>query len=260
MYRFVILILVAALSIGCDSDDNGDNGSNEYLLEDVETRGWSGVDFIAMSVGTVNGEIAYNAIFGDTITAEITRSCVGANQSEAEACIDSVGITENIVGDHLYLTANMPGTSDHDYQADFDIMGPGSLYTEFGVVVGSITLNSMLAGTDLNCVTGSITVDNHQGSINGQLVTGSIGCELAAVSANDIDTLRVVSGSIDLSLPSNVSLEFDATAAVGTVIITGFPSIIYTINELNHKAGTIGAGEASMLISILTGNITISAQ
>jgi hypothetical protein len=246
--------------MGCDSDNNGNNGPDEYLLDDVEFRGWSSADFNAMSVGTLNGEIAYNAIYSDTIIAEITRSCVGANQSEAEACIDSVVITENIVGDHLYLTANMPGNSDHDYRAEFDIMGSGSIFTEFGVVVGSIILNSMLAGTDLNCVTGSITVENHQGGINGQLVTGNIDCELTAVSANDIDSLRVYTGNIDLSLPSDVSLEFDATAAIGSVTVSGFPSIAYTINEPNHKAGTIGNGEASMNISILTGNITISAQ
>lgn len=260
MYRFVIIILAVALIFGCDSDDNGDNGSDEYLLEDVEFRGWSGADFNAMSVGTVNGEIAYNAIFSDTIIAEITRSCVGADQSEAEACIDSVGITENIVGDHLYLTANMPGNSDHNYQADFDIAGPGSLYTEFGVVNGSITVSSMLAGTDLNCVNGNITVENHQGEVHGQLITGNIICELAMVAAYEADTLLVHAGNVDLLLPSNVSLEFDATAAVGSVTITGFPSINYTINEPNHKAGTIGAGEAAIFISVLTGNITISAQ
>jgi len=34
----------------------------------------------------------------------------------------------------------------------------------------------------------------------------------------------------------------------------------YTTNESNHKAGTIGAGDATINISVVNGNITIRAR
>ncbi len=257
MQRFIFFLLVVALFLGCDSDDNG---SDEYLLEDVETRGWSAIGINEMTAETVNGEITFYAIFGDTIIAEITGSCTGEDQIEAEACIDSVVVTDSTSGDHLYLAADMPGTGDHNYRADFDITGPGSIYTDLSTVNGSIILNSMLAGANLHTVNGSITVESLQGGLIGQSVNGSIDCALTTLDVGESAILQTVNGNILLSLPSNVCMAFNASTTIGVVTVTGFPSISYTTNEPNHKAGFIGQGCALINISAVIGNITIRAQ
>ena len=260
MYRFIILIMAVALFMGCDSDDSGDNGPDEYFLEDVEFRGWSAIGINEMTAETVNGEITYYAIFADTIIAEITRSCTGVDQNEAEACIDSIVVTDNTSSDHLYLTADMPGNGDHNYRADFNLSGPGSIYTDLGTVNGTIILNSMLAGANLHTVNGSITVENLQGSLIGQSVNGSIDCEYDSLTANDSVILQVSNGSIILSLLPDVSATFDASTVNGTVTVAGFSNVSYTTNELKHKAGTFGSGDANIVLSIVNGTIIIRAQ
>ena len=260
MHRFILFFLVFTLFLGCDSDDNGDNGTDEYLLEDVESRGWSAIGINEMTAGTVNGEITYYAIFSDTIIAEITRSCTGEDQLEAEVCIDSVVVTDSTSGDHLYLAADMSGTGDHNYRADFDIVSPGSITVDLTTVNGSISVNNMIAGADIHTVNGNLTCEDLQGNFSGQSVNGSIDCALNTLEVGEWAVLQTVNGNIILSLPSNVPMAFYASTAIGMVTITGFPNISYTTNEPNNKVGFIGQGSVLVNISVVVGNITIQAQ
>ncbi len=257
MQRFILFLLVFTLFLGCDSDENG---TDEYYLEDVEFRGWSAIGINEMTAETVNGEVTYYAIFADTIIAEITRSCTGVDKEDAEARIDNVVITDSTVGDHLYLVADMPGTGDHNYSAGFDIAGMGSIYTDFGTVNGSITLNSMLAGANLHTVNGGITVESLQGGLIGQSVNGSMHCEHDSLGANKSVVLQTSNGNIILSLLPDVSAIFNASTVNGTVTVTGFSNVSYSANQPRHKAGTIGSGDATITLSTVNGNIIIRTQ
>ena len=258
MYRvFVLLLLTIILFMGCDSDDNGMDG---FTLEDVETRSWSIQGIDEMEATTVNGMINCHAILGDTIIAEITKRCTGYDQADAEACIDSIVVTDSIADNRAYLIAEMPGGGYRKYSTDFDIMSSGSIFIDLTTVNGVITITNMIAGSQLHTTNGNLTVSDLEGNIFGGCVNGAIDCEMDTLATGDTVILQTVNGNILLRLPSNVSATFVASTAVGTISVAGFPFVEYTTNEPDCRAGTIGEGGASINLTTAVGNVTIQAE
>ena len=82
------------------------------------------------------------------------------------------------------------------------------------------------------------------------------------LGANESVLLVATNGDVTLTLPSDVSADFDASTTNGVVTVSGFSSVVYTIDQANHKAGTIGsgAGNAAIDIGVVNGDITIQAR
>lgn len=154
----------------------------------------------------------------------------------------------------------MPDDDKRDYRADFDMSARQSIHVNLATVNGTIVVENMIAGANIGVTNGSITTDNLRGSINGAIVNGEIDCDMDLLAATESALLAATNGNVTLSLPSDVSAQFDATTVNGTVTVSGFPSVSYTINESNHKAGTIGTGDATITISDVNGNISIRAR
>ena len=244
------------LFCACDSSDSD---SDSYRYEVTETRLWSGEDLNEMTVTTVNGNLSFFAIFGETITAEITKSCEGYDQIDAIEHIDDVVITDSSIGEHLFLEAEIPDSSKRQYGADFDITGPGSLHLELVTVNGSIEVNSMISGATIQVVNGNIGMEHIEGSVSGQSVNGNVDCQYDVLNTGKAINLQTTNGNVILTLPADISAAFNASTAIGIVTISGFSNINYTTNEINHKSGTIGTGSAAINVSTAIGNITIQA-
>ena len=256
MKKLISLFFVASLIVvGCASE------SLDYELEITETRTWSAQGITQINATTENGDIIMSATQDTLITAEITRSCMGEDSTDAAGHIGNIEITDSMSGGGLTLTADMPDNDDErDYRADFDMSAPQSIHVNLATVNGSIVVEDMTAGANIGVTNGSITTDNLQGGINGAIVNGTMDCDMALLAATESALLAGTNGDVTLSLPSDVSAQFDATTVNGTVTISGFPSVSYTINETNHKVGTIGAGDATINISVANGDITIRAR
>jgi len=255
MKRMSWLLLLAIIAVGCASK------SLDYELEITETRTWSAQGIIQISAATENGDITMSATQDTIITTDITRSCLGDDSTDAAEHIENIEITENISGGELTLEADMPEDDDErDYRADFDMSAPQSIHVNLATVNGTILVEDMIAGANIGVTNGSITTDNLRGGMNGAIVNGEIDCDMALLAATESALLGATNGEVTLSLPSDVSAQFNAATVNGTVTVSGFPSVNYTTNESNHKAGTIGAGDATINISVVNGNITIRAR
>ncbi len=255
MKRMSWLLLVVIVVIGCASK------SLDYELEITETRTWSAQGITQIIAATENGDITMSATQDTIITADITKSCLGDDSTDAAEHIENIEITENISGGELTLEADMPDDDDErDYRADFDMSARQSIHVNLVTVNGTILVENMIAGANIGVTNGSITTDNHRGGINAAIVNGEIDCDMDLLAAAESALLAGTNGDIILSLPSDVSATFDAATVNGTVTVSGFPSVNYTTNESNHKAGTIGAGDATINISVVNGNITIRAR
>ena len=249
------LLLVVIVVIGCASK------SLDYELEITETRIWSAQGITQINAATENGDITMSATQDTLISADITRSCLGDDSTDAAEHIENIEIIDSISGAVLTLEADMPEDDDErDYRADFDMSARQSIHINLVTVNGTILVEDMIAGANIAATNGSITTNNLRGSINGAIVNGEIDCDMALLAATESALLAATNGNITLSLPSDVSAKFDATTVNGTVTVLGFLSVHYTINESNHKAGTIGAGDATINISNVNGDITIHAR
>jgi hypothetical protein len=252
----LLLPFLTVLVIGCDSTP-----SSDYVLELTETRTWSATGISQISAATKNGNISVSAVSVDSITAEITRHCTGEDSADAALYIDNIVVTDTVSGDQLTVEADMPDTSEsRDYRADFDISAPESIYLDLTTVNGNLSANNMIGGAELLVTNGNIVGQNLRGSIEARSTNGNVSCDMVELGATESAILSTTNGEITLELPSNVSATFDASTTNGTITVTGFSSVNYTINEPNHKAGTIGSGDATILITITNGNVTMSAR
>jgi hypothetical protein len=236
---FLFTALAAVLTAGCG---NGSSDSYDFQLDVPETKTWPATGVLKLAASTPNGAIAVAITGADPISADITRSCKGTDQADAEAHIENVTITDSLAGDTLTIEADMPNPNDRSYNATFDIAAP------------------VLEHMDLDVVNGEITVQDHQGSIDATTSNGAIDCDLATLPGAGWAHLETTNGTITLSVPADVSAGFDVKTINGTVTIIGFGSVDYTPNESTHKAGTLGAGHAEITITISNGDATLQAR
>lgn len=258
-YLIILLLLTALLVVG--SGCPGHNDDYDYKLEVTETRTWPVSNITQITASTENGNIEVSASQDTVITAVITRRCYGENKADAENYIDNVVVEDSIASSVLTITADMPDNG-RNYAASFEIFAPESTYLNLASVNGNLSLTNTIAGANLLITNGNISTQNLRGSINGVITNGNTDCDYALLAAGESVVLVTTNGNVQLSLPSDVSATFDAQTTNGTVAVTGFPSVSYTINETNHKAGTIGTGPGGATISMIAvnGNVTISAR
>lgn len=259
VYLIILLLLGAVLVVG--SGCPHDNADYDYKLEVTETRTWPVSNITQITASTENGNIDVSASQDTVITAVITRRCYGKNRADAENYIDNVVVEDSITVGQLIITADMP-SNGRNYAASFEIFAPESTYLDLVTVNGNLSLTNTIAGANLLVTNGNISTQNLRGSINGLITNGNTNCDYAVLAAGESAVLVTTNGSLQLSLPFDVSANFEAQTTNGTVAVTGFPWVTYTINETNHKAGTIGTGPGSAIISMtaVNGNVTIHAH
>lgn len=250
--------LTVLILMTCTSEDD----THDYELQRMETRTWPSVGVNQINAVTVNGEIVVSATTDSLITAIITRVCTGSDSLDAEEHIDDIVITENVVGGELTLEADMPDTSARDYRADFDFTAPADNYLDIITVNGNVALHDMTSGATVLVTNGGITTENMHGSFEGTIVNGAIDCDMEELGANEAILLTTTNGMVTLRLPADVRAEFDASTTNGEITVSGFNTVTYTVNETNHKAGTLGVGStnATINITVVNGNIIIQAR
>jgi len=253
IFPFLIMIIML-LSCG-DSTTSFD-----YELELTENRSWSATSLTQLDALTINGGINVLGTQDTLITVVITKKCMGEDSADAASYINNIVITENISGSMLSLDADMPADTARNYVCDFDFTAPPGIYLDLVTLNGGVSVIDMVGGLDVQITNGAITTTNLEGSIDGTTTNGAINCDMALLGTSDSAVLRTTNGAVTLSLPSNVSASFDAETTNGNVAVTGFSAVNYTINETNHKAGTIGTGDATITIDVTNGDITIEAR
>jgi DUF4097 and DUF4098 domain-containing protein YvlB len=257
MKRFWPLLFVAILLIGCETTTD----ETIYEAIDTQTQAWPVAGLNEVAVSTENGNISVTAVAGDSIIALISRTCTSFSQEDADAHLDCVVVTETIAGDTLMLEAEMPdGGSERNYYGDFELSSPATLYYMLSVVNGNVVVTDMASGAAIQIVNGMITVDNLGGGVSGSIANGNIDCDLATLELGESALLQATNGNIILTLPLNVSAVFSASTVTGTVTVSGFTFVDYSLDEPTAKIGIIGGGEASITILATNGNISILAR
>ena len=256
MKRIGLFLVMSLVLMQC-----GDSTATlDYELELTENRAWPTANLTELDASTINGGIAVLGTQDTLITVVITKRCNGEDSTDAASYMNNIVITENISGSMLSLDADMPDDSARGYLCDFDFTAPPDIILDLVTVNGGISVIDMTGGLDVLITNGAISTTNLEGSINGTTTNGSIDCDMALLGTSDEAVLTTTNGSVTLSLPSDVSASFDAETTNGTVTVTGFTTVNYTINETDHKAGTIGAGDAMITISVTNGDVTIEAR
>ncbi len=235
---FGVLLLVSFLAIGCDTDD--DESNEKQSVSDTETLMFDAGEIGVVSIGNINGTITISTTTDDSITSVVTRECKGYDVEGNEGMLDSIDVNHNDTSGNLSFIVDIPDEAgDYEYYAYFDLQVPATV------------------GLNLSIINGEIELENHEASINAGATNGVIECDLAELAVDDSLNIGCTNGSITLTLPVDVSASFVASVVIGTVSVTGFPSVNYTLNEDERKTGTFGEGEASINLALVNGTIEI---
>ena len=120
---------------------------------------------------------------------------------------------------------------------------------------GRIELRAMKGSAALSTSNGRIEMSDVEGEFNAETSNGTIhfSGELTPGGNNRLTTSN---GSIKVTLSETPSLEIDASTS-NSKVTTTIPSLTRSQEKKNRLVGTIGAGEAGLLIRTSNGSVTI---
>jgi hypothetical protein len=215
--------------------------SYDYDHSVMETREWPASEVSAIQVTTQNGHIAVVVADSDPIIADIERTIKAKNASDAEDNIDRVVVTDTIRDGVLVLDAEAPDDNPYVFGARFDIE------------------TSAVESLDLVTTNGGLDVTGLRGDVLGVTTNGGVNVTMTAIPHDGVVDLGSTNGGITLVVPANTSATFDATTTNGGVDVLGFPDVTFDTDDSTHKAGTLGAGEATIILRTSNGGIDIVA-
>jgi hypothetical protein len=249
-----------------------------YHQEKSETRTWAAAGINLLRAHTPIGEVTVTAATDTVIRADIVRQASGFDKPDAEEALARIAVSDSISGGALFLQAEIPKPNNRSCAAAFSIAAPSSIELDVSTSNGALAVSGMTAGgrvaADNGSITltgtadplavaaanGKVTVSNHQGSIGILADNGAIDCDVASFSGDDTADVNAANGAAFLRLPASVSARFDITAPNGSVIVAGFPDVNFTLNEPKHKTGTIGSGEAMVIVFSGNGQARLLAR
>ena len=269
----VTVVLLAAIACGSA-------GSTE-TREDLFGVGTSPT----LVVDGQNGSVVINAATGNTIKVMVTLR--DANRIDYEATLegDTVTVKAKKTGGFRLFSFGQGPSADIEVSAppatmvevrtsngSIELRGiqeSGSLRTSNGKVVmenvsgdfdirtsnGSVTLTAVEGNLTVESSNGAIVVRDGKGTFDIETSNGRIEFSGELTPGGD-NTMRTSNGSVTVSLQGEASVELDASSSNGSVT-SKLPILITRTQDEKHLVGTIGNGDADLLIRTSNGSVTV---
>ena len=120
---------------------------------------------------------------------------------------------------------------------------------------GEITVEDVAGKFDISTTNGSVTIGLASGTFDVGTVNGRIKFDGELAPGGD-NRMTTVNGSVQIKLHGTPSVELDAASVNGSVT-SGFPILVTSSGDKGRLVGTIGAGEAELLVEAVNGSVTI---
>jgi DUF4097 and DUF4098 domain-containing protein YvlB len=104
-------------------------------------------------------------------------------------------------------------------------------------------------------VTGQVLLDEISGSAVVNLVTGGIEAQVT-LPEDGMVNLNLVTGNIGLNIPQNTSAEFSAAVVTGTISMSDLV-LQNPASTSTSLSGTLGNGEGTILLNVVTGSVSV---
>ena len=236
--RIFLFLLVTVLIAGCDEDDENTNEStNWFTASKTDTMVISTGGFSGFGISVLNGNIRTVNAANDSITIKLKKICESEDSLDAEAHVDRIEFRVSHSNDQVNYYMSTPEGDPRRYKANLLI---------------SVPVKIALA---LRSSNGNIDIEDHQANLKGVVTNGNVEADLTLLPNDVTIDLSATNGNVLLDTPSIISAAFDAVSVNGSVTVAGFSAINYEMNEEKHKKGTIGGGEAEIILQATNGNV-----
>ncbi len=130
---------------------------------------------------------------------------------------------------------------------------------EAAAVTGQVKVDGFQGSAKLSSTTGKIDVKQSSGEFKADVVTGAISFE-GEMTPGGRNEMSAITGGIAVRLTGKPNLEIEASCVAGGVAceLAGFVSSSETRGHAGrHLQGAVGAGEAALKVSTVTGSVKI---
>jgi DUF4097 and DUF4098 domain-containing protein YvlB len=229
-------------------------------VEREETKTWDASEVSRVEVENVNGNLSVSAGSGDEVSAKITRFCTGKDQADAEAHIDEVVVSAEVVGGVLTVQVEFPEDDPRTFGADIEVTAPTTTPVDLKSTNGNIDVTSTNAEMKLETTNGNITTHGVRGNITAKGTNGQLDIDMSELAVAHRVSLSATNGSTELTIPDNSSAMFTLATTNGEVSVTGFGNVTYTVNTKKNKVGVIGTGAGLITATSTNGDIELKAK
>jgi Toastrack DUF4097 len=253
MKRALIAIVILGLS-GCTED------STVSTLSQFNSRATGELVVgtpVAFVVTNTRGSIIVDGQVRDTTIAWfLDKTVTASSQSEADGLFSSMMLLQTTSNDTCYLAVTAPENASIN-NCSTSLTIPPDVPCIIRKDAGSLTvshLRAALRGDDVNAVVltahaGSCVLTGTAGDITGSVAPGT----------SDSCSIQTTLGNITLRIPDSTSATIQAMTTSGTITTAGLV-VTNPVQTPTSFSGTLGAGDAVILLKTTSGNITIEGQ
>jgi hypothetical protein len=254
----ILFLINSIIWISCDEDDTILDGDNKFEAEDTFSLEVQVEDHSRLRLIAVTGEIEITgSAQATTVMISGTKRVRATSMEEAEQHLPELDVdVQDLVNEVFVMTMQPEDTQGRDYQVDYTITLPNTLEVQVNAVTGIITIASINNSISVSHVTGNVTLDEIEGSTSVELVTGVIDGTIT-LPLQGIINMRTVTGNIILNIPSGTSAEFSANVTTGDITLSNL-TLQNKVETSRFLGGTLGNGEGTITLMIITGNINVS--
>lgn len=271
-YLFRGLLLASIYSLGIVSS-GGDGGSSSIFIncgpDEVANQNFSAQAPIAIDINVVNhnelllngehGNVSVSGLPGATsISVTGMKRVLSESVQDAQDHLQNLTVTTQDFTTRALLTTNQPQCDlGRGYIVDYTITMPDFFLIRINNNVGDVTVDSIDNDVSVNNIGGMVTLTDIDGSAAVDLISGDIVAEITSLPLNGTVQMKILTGDINLEIPTTTSASFTARVFTGNITLTNLvlQSPVVTPNLVT---GTLGTGQGNIdLETEVSGNIDV---
>ena len=215
-----------------------------------------------------NGRIRVSAWNQPQVRIHAIKKITNEGDSDASALLKELKIDIRQSGSTLRIETITPRKKDRggdffdfifgndvNFSVEYELTVPRSIRLVVDNTNGSITATELSGEIDLETTNGRIEVVRCSGSVDAETTNGAIDVELIQVQAGRPMSFETTNGRINLSVPSNIAADIDASTTNGRIE----SEIPITTTKFSKRSlrGSLNGGGSEISLRTTNGGISI---
>jgi hypothetical protein len=261
LFRGLLLASVYSLGIlGIVASGSGGGGSSNLIIcgpDEVANQNFSAQAPIAIGINVVNhnelllngkqGNVSVSGLPGATsITVTGMKRVLSESVQDAQAHLQDLTVTAQDLTTSALLKTNQPQCDlGRGYIVDYTITLPDFFLVRINNNGGEVSIDSIDNEVSINNVAGTVTLTDIVGSAAINLVSGNIVAEIISLPLNGTIQMKILTGDINLEIPTITSADFTARVFTGNITLTNL-MLQSPVVTPNLVTGTLGTGQGNI--------------
>ncbi len=218
-----------------------------------------GGTYTSISVSDVDGLVSIIPWNKTTVVINGTVTARGLGSSVSAVSFRNSSINGNVIFQALFPTSTGFFLSQ-SYSVSINVFVPATIRFASVQVInvnGGVRINNLNASSvSSTTVNGLVSLScPYCGNATLTSTNGSISASFVVLIGNGTYSLSATNANLALTIPSTSAFRIQATAVNGSILVSGFNGLVSGQTRLT---GTVGTGNATVTLTSVNGQITIT--